>query len=122
MNDHAGKIVSRIIATQPSPHAPEESGEEIAPRLIASIAAAGAPGWAAEVIAARDIKGRATYGTPLCAANGRDWLADLGQEMADAAMYAEQGVAEGSQAAARIRSAIFDALKVINEEVAAGAV
>lgn len=79
-------------APQPNGHAP------VWPLVIADVLAARgrSPRYALSLLiadmAARDALGRARYGTALQPYNGRDALADLYQELLDAAVYARQAM------------------------------
>jgi hypothetical protein len=71
----------------------------------------GAPGAVASLLAERKRLGLERYSSLLQAFNGRDWLRDLREELADAAVYARQGLAElgdGDSPLAGIVSDVYD--------------
>lgn len=86
----AGQVVDphplATMAAREMP-APRPAGAEVTPWLIGWLEDRGAPVEVADAIRARDALGRQRYGQPLMTGDGRDGVADLAQELADALQY-----------------------------------
>lgn len=67
--------------------APIARGQEVVPWLLGWLAANEAPVEVVEAVRARDALGRVRYGQGLRTHDGRDPVADLAQELADALVY-----------------------------------
>ena len=67
--------------------APVARGAEVVPWLLGWLAATEAPVEVVEAVRARDALGRVRYGQGLRTLDGRDPVADLAQELADALVY-----------------------------------
>lgn len=77
-------LAALAVREQPAPVA---RGQEVVPWLLGWLAATEAPVEVVDAVRARDALGRVRYGQGLRTHDGRDPVADLAQELADALVY-----------------------------------
>ena len=89
---------------------PRPGGRPVTPWLLGWLASVEAPLEVVEAVRARDALGRVRYGQPLTTVDGRDPVADLAQELADALLYAARLRMTGDQEGIESTRALLDTL------------